>query len=46
MKFQNISIHGFKLILCTIKQQHLVIKWPKIVKGHNSNNISFNWLEI
>ena len=22
MKFQNISVHGSKLMLCTIKQQH------------------------
>ena len=26
MEFQNISIHGSKLMLCTMKQQHLMAK--------------------
>ena len=42
MKFQNISIHDSKLMLCTIKQ-HQIAK--KIAKGHNSKKISFNWLK-
>ena len=41
MKFQNISIHGYKFMLYTIKQQ-----MAKIAKGHNSNKISLNWLKI
>ena len=41
-KFQNISVHGFKLMLCTSKHK---IKKPKIAKGHNSNNISLKWLK-
>ena len=40
-KFQNISIHGSKLMLCTWKQQ-----MAKTAKGYNYNNISFNWLKI
>ena len=40
MKFQNISIHDSKLMLCNN------IKWSEIAKGRNSNNISFNWLKI
>ena len=42
MKFQNISIHGSKLMLCTKMQQTA----KKIAKGHNSNKISLNWLKI
>ena len=44
MKFQNISIHDSKLMLCIIKQQHT--QWPEIEKGNKSNNISFNWMNI
>ena len=41
MKFQNISIHGSKLMFYTIKQRNN-IKLPEIAKGHNTNNILFN----
>ena len=41
MKFQNISIHGSKRMLDNESN-----KWPNIAKGHNSNKISLNWLEI
>ena len=42
MKYQNISIKGFKLMLTQYSNN---IKWPDIAKGHNSNNISFDWLK-
>ena len=39
MKFQNISIHGSKVMLCIKKQN---IKLPEIAKGHNSNKTILN----
>ena len=43
MKFQNISIHGSTWSHAQLSNS---IKWPEIAKGHDSNNISFNWLKI
>ena len=42
MKFQNISIHGSKLMLCTWMQQ--IAK--KLQRAITPNKISLNWLNI
>ena len=43
MKFQKLAHMVLKLCYA---QESNNIKWPKISKSHNSNNIFFNWLKI